>query len=200
MFNASVVFPTRLLAFLAIELCLAVAKQHNVTLCSERTKKTLAAIAAVYIYYSAIVYEPRIIGFIRINFFQLTGMENVCFFVVIASYNMLAVIKMKRMKAARRRVDVFSMIRSSAEAVATCSTSTLTSNPTTTTQVTVSPTPSRANGNAVAPSAIKLTKAVQAKRSTLLLFVVTSIFVVCWLLFFLKNYGLPMTCEARVHD
>ncbi|KAI0238162.1 hypothetical protein LSAT2_011214 [Lamellibrachia satsuma] len=89
------------------------------------------------------------------------------------------------------------MIRNSAEAVATCSTSTPTSNPTTTTQVTVSPTPSRANGNAVAPSAIKLTKAVQAKRSTLLLFVVISIFVVCWLAFFLKNYGLPISKDVK---
>ncbi|KAI0230893.1 hypothetical protein LSAT2_018767 [Lamellibrachia satsuma] len=43
---------------------------------------------------------------------------------------------------------------------------------------------------------VRQTKVAQAQRGTLILFVVTVVFVLCWLPFFLKTYGLPISAET----
>ena len=196
-FNTNVIFSTCLLAFLATERCLAVAKPHKFTLSTRKAKKAIAGIGAVSICCSAIASAARFLDLNSTLLFFITGIVNVCFVVVIASYSVLAVILLKRLKAARRQVDVAAMTRRNAEAVATTSTSTPTSNSTATSKVMFLLTTSRTIDNAMAPSATKPTKAVETHRSTLLVFVVTAIFVVCWLPFLLKNYGLPISTDVK---
>ena len=196
-FNMNVIFSTCLLAFLATERCLAVAKPHKFTLSTRRAKKVIAAIGAASICCSAIASAARFLDLNSTRLFFLTGIVNVCFVVVIASYSVLAVILLKRLKAARRQVDVVAMTQINAEAVATTSTSTPTSNSTATSKVIFLPKNSRTIDNAVAPSATKPTKAVETQRSTLLVFVVTAIFVVCWMPYLLTNYGLPISKDVK---
>ncbi|KAI0217538.1 hypothetical protein LSAT2_030692 [Lamellibrachia satsuma] len=197
-FNTNVIFSTCLLALLATDRCLAaVAKPHKFTLSTRKAKKVIAGIGAVSICCSAIASAARFLDLNSTRLFFVTGIVNVCFVVVIASYSVLAVILLKRLKAARRQVDVVAMTQINAEAVATTSTSTPTSNSTATSKMIFLPTTSRTNDNAVAPSATKPTTAVETQRSTLLVFVVTAIFVVCWLPFFLSNYGLPISKDVK---
>ncbi|KAI0242996.1 hypothetical protein LSAT2_009310 [Lamellibrachia satsuma] len=194
-FNASVIFSTCLLAFLATERCMAVAKPHKFTLSTGRAKTALAAIGALSICYSTILSATLILRLIRTYGILSTVIVNVCLIIVITSYSVMAVILLKRMKAARRQVDVAAMTRSIAETLATTSTST--SKPTATSHVAVLPTTSRTPGNEVAPMAAKPTKAAQAQRGSLVLFVVTVVFIVCWLPFFLKNYGVPISEHVK---
>ena len=190
-FNACVIFSTCLLAFIATERCMAVAKPHKFTLSTARAKTALAAIGALSICYSAILSATLILRLIRTYVILSTVFVNVCLIIVITSYSVMAVILLKRMKASRRQVDVVAMTRSIAETLATTSTST--SNPTAKSL----PTTSRTPGNEVAPTAAKPTKAAQAQRGSLVLFFVTVVFIVCWLPFFLKNYGVPISEHVK---
>ena len=194
-FNASVIFSTCLLAFLATERCMAVAKPHKFTLSIGRAKTALAAIGALSICYSMILSATLILRHMRTYDILSTVIVNVCLIIVITSYSVMAVILVKHMKAARRQVEAVAMTRSSADVIATTTTSTR--KPTATSDVAVLPTTSPTPGNAVTPTAAKPTKATQAQRGTMVLFVVTVVFVVCWLPFFLKNYGVPISEHVK---
>ena len=194
-FNASMIFSTCLLAFLATERCMAIAKPHKFTLSTARAKTALAAFGALSIYNSAILSATLILRLTRTYGILSMVFVNVCLVIVITSYSVMAVILVKRMKAARRQVDVVSMTESIAETIATTLTST--SKPTAISHVVDLPTTSRSPANAVAPMAAKKTKAAQVQRGTLVLFVVTAVFIVCWLPFFLKNYGVPISEHVK---
>ena len=133
---------------------------------------------------AAIAFATQYLGFNRTFVIFITSLANVCLLVVITSYSVMAVILLKRMKASRRQVDVVAMTRISAEAVAA-------------TELNVLSTHSRTFSNAVAPSTATVMKSVEAQRSTLVVFVVTAVFVLCWLPFFLRQYGLVASIELK---
>ena len=185
-FNSAVTFSTCLLAFLATERCMAIAKPHKFTLSTGRAKTALVVIAVFSVCYSAILSATLVFRLMPTYIILTTGLANVCFIVVLASYGVMAVILLKRVRSARRQIGAVTMTPTSTEVVATTSMSTPASMS--------AATPKSTTGTV---AAVKPTKAAQAQRGTLVLFVVTAVFVVCWLPFFLKNYGLPITDEFK---
>ena len=175
-FNATLIFSTDLLAFFAIERCLAVAKPHKFTINTRRAKAALAIIAAGSLCQSAAVSVPLVLGFIRFFTIFSTALVNVCFVIIVTSYTIMAVLLIKRSRTAHRQVNVVATTRSSAEAVATTSTM---------------PT---SFGRSAGATPLNV---LQAQRGTLVLFVVTAVFILCWLPFFLKNYGLSIPDDVR---
>ena len=183
-FNTSVMFSTCLLAFLATERCMAVARPRKFSLSTRKAKMVLVIFGATAMCCAAIASATRYFGFNRTYVILITSLANVCLLVLITSYSVVAVILLKRMKAARRQVDVVAMTRSSADAVAA-------------TELNVLSTRIRTFNNGVAPSTAKVMNSVNAQRSTLVLFVVIAVFVLCWLPFFLRQYGLVVYIELK---
>ena len=174
-FKASVMFSTLLLAFLATERCLAVAQPHKFTLKVGRAKTALAVIGGVAICYAIIVTAVQVYELKRLHLILTTGFVNVGVLIVLTSYSTMAAILLKRARAASRQVGGIAMTRTRTDGVSSNSAQNATGKPATATQ----------------------TKAAQAQRGALTLFVVTVVFVLCWLPFFLKAYGLPISAEVK---
>jgi len=184
--NTAVIFSTCLLAFLATERCLAIAKPHKFTLSTGRAKTALVVNAAFSVCYSAMLTVTLVFRLMPTYLILTTGLANACFIIVIASYGAMAVILLKRMRSARRQIGAVAMTSTSTEVVAITSMSTTASMSAAIPKTTAGPV-----------AAAKPSKAAQAQRGTLVLFVVTAVFILCWLPFFLKNYGLPITDQFK---
>ena len=174
-FKASVMFSSLLLAFLATERCLAVAQPHKFTLKVGRAKTALAVIGFVAICYAIIVTAVQVFDLQRLHLIITTGFVNVGMLIMLTSYSVMAVILLRRGRAARRRVGGIAMTRTRADGVSSNPGPSFTGKPETVTQM----------------------KTAQAKRGILSLFVVTAFVVLCWLPFFLKTYGLPISAEVQ---
>ena len=211
-FNATLIFSTDLLAFFATERCLAVAKPHKFTISTRRAKSALAIIAAVSVCQSATISVPLLLGFIRFFTIFSTAIVNVCFVIIVTSYTIMAVLLIKRMRKAHRQINVIATTRSSAEAVATTSTMSTSygrsAGPRPLNELINVVATTRSNAEAVAttspmptsygPSAGAMPlNELQAQRGTLVLFAVTAVFILCWLPFFLKHYGLAIPDDVR---
>ena len=174
-YKASVMFSTLLLAFLATDRCLAVAQPHKFTLTVDRAKTALAVIGGVAICYAIIVTAVQVFALKRVHLILTNGFVSVCMFVLLTSYSVMAAILLRRTRAARRQVGGIWTTRTRADGVS-----------------------SMFGPNATGkPKTVRQTKVAQAQRGTLILFVVTVVFVLCWLPFFLKTYGLPISAEVK---
>ena len=174
-FKASVMFSTLLLAFLATERCLAVAQPHKFTLKVGRAKTAIAVIGVFAICYGIIVTAVQVFDLERLHLILTTGFVNVGMLIVLTSYSVMAAILLRRVRAARRSIGVIATTRTRADGVSSNPGPSVTGKPPTATQ----------------------TKAAQVQRGTLSLFVVTAVFVLCWLPFFMKTYGLPISAEVK---
>ena len=196
-FNSSLIFSTTLLAFLAAERCMAVARPHKFTITITRAKRALAAIAAMSGCFTATLSATLAVGFNRMYAILGTAYVNVAFVIMITSYGVMAVILLKRTKAARRQVGIVMITPRSRDAL---DVSTSTSSQTAATSEVVvlqSSSCTTRKDTAVGPPLTYPKKDVHIQRDTLVLFVVTAVFILCWLPFFLKNYGLSIPDDVR---
>ena len=108
----------------------------------------------------------------------------------------MAAVLLKRAAAARRRVSCVATSTTLADGVVATSVPGALGRRAT--EVFVLPTHDRSRRYTAVPSTLKQTPSTAlVQRDTLLLFVVTAVFVVCWLPFFLDNYGLPVHDDLR---
>jgi len=184
-FNAAVTFSTCLLTFVATERCMAVVQPHNFSFNTRKAKTAVAVIAAVSMFCATGLCAMRVFGFERAFLISLMTLAAVCLLVVIASYTVMAVILLKRMKTSRNKISVVETARQTPKAITGTSTSK------------AEPIVSAFPSNAFSPPAGIQTMGVKAQRVTLVLFVVTVIFVVCWLPFFLRQSGVVVPNEMK---
>ena len=167
--NMSMMFSTILLTFLSVERCVAVSHPHKFTLRFDRTKTVLVCFAGVSLVYTMIGSAALAQGLRQVYVIMSTGLITVCFCIMVTSYSVMAAILLKRIKLARVQV------------------STVTSD---------QPTP-EVHELSAEPSTVHKTKAKVAQKVTVIVFIVTTVFILCWLPFFLKIYGLPVSDEMK---
>ena len=190
-FNAALVFSSVLLAFLATERCLAVARPFKFTLNVRRAKFALAVVGAVSGFYSTLLSAAQIVDPVRSFVVLATVMASVCFFVVITSYSIMAAILLNRMRTSRRRVVPVALAESSRTASATQPTPARTSK-TILDQNCEQLSTCRRIGSKAEPNHTSIVKDTNAQRGTFLLFVVTAVFCFSWLPFLLDKFGVDI--------
>ena len=194
-FNAALTFSSVLLAFLATERCLAVARPFKFTLNVRRAKSALAVVGAVSGFYSTLISTAQIVDPVRSFVVLATAMASVCFFVVIISYSIMAAILLNRMRTSRRRVVPVAIAESSRTASTLQPTMARTSK-TIFDQNCEQLSTCRRIGSKAEPNHSSIVKDTNAQRGTFLLFVITAVFCLSWLPFLLDKVGVDIQQET----
>ncbi|KAK2175521.1 hypothetical protein NP493_721g01006 [Ridgeia piscesae] len=190
--NTSLIFSTVLLAFLATDRCLAVSKPHLFSLSTRRAISALVTIAIVSVCYSAIIFLAKMFALGRTHAVLITCMAGVCFLTTVTSYGIMAVLLLMRTKTARRRVGVVPLTQAGSTSLASTSGKMSAGVVTPGSAVSELAALGVPTGKVSAPATRSSPTATQAQRGTLLILVITAVFVVFWVPFFLMMCGLPI--------
>ena len=200
--HLSVLFSVLLLAFVSVERLLAVRHPHTFTLSAPRAKKALVVIAVVAAVCSTATVVPKVIlrrpvsaeRFIPI-FVALS-----CIVFMIICYTLVALTLLRKARIARTQVSVIQGMSSTVHTIATVSSSFVTNADRTAIARTLADKPSV--GRTVADRTVVTTTPMTTNlaatyRSVSLMFIITVIFIACWVPQFI-SFFVPVLLRVRL--
>ena len=188
--HASIVFSTLLLAFVSIERLMAVRRPHSFSLSPGRAKWALVVIAFVAVFCAMVLTIARVneYSLLRRAFTLFVTISSVM--VMIRCYTLMAITMLMNVRAAHRNVGVVNM--------------TPVQGPSTVPTVTLEPTKLTSQVHDISHNIYPLfgsntTTVKQAKmyRDVSLLFIITVVFVACWMPQWLSDAGFQIPSSVQ---
>ena len=202
--NTSFSFSMFLLGFVSIERLVAVKRPHTFNMDPQRAKKYVIIItvaATIFITLTTVATLMRYDRFVRMS---ASCVSASCTFIMITCYTLMAAALLKKVRASRKQVGVLSVTPSSLEGTSrtviaavdtVCSNDPGPSNISTMVKGNVHHGATKSVA-AIATSNIKTNQA-KAIRNVMMLFIITIVFIACWVPIWLMQMGVYISEAVR---
>ena len=203
--DTSITFSMFLLVFISIERLVAVKHPHSFTMEPQRAKKyiiIIVVVATIYRIVSGVSKFMRYGMFVRIS---ESCVSVSCTFTMITSYTLMAAALLKKVRASRNQVEVLSVVRSlqpgtSHTVISTVDGAVRANDPGHSNIFTnVKGVAQNSAPKSVSVTATNkiITKQAKAFKNMLMIFIITIVFIACWVPIWLMNMGVYISAAVR---
>ena len=188
--HMSLVFSTLLLSFVSIERLMAVRRPHSFSLSPRRAKWALVAIALMGAFYATVLSVARVKDYELLTCIFIASVTVSSVVVMIGCYSVMAMTMQMKARAAHRNIGVARGTSLPGSASVTTVTMELNN---------VTP-PSDVTSRKIFPESVAKSitmKPAKTYKSVSLLFIITAVFIACWMSQWLSDVGFRIPSTAK---